>query len=117
MQTAEILPEILSDGNVNNENKIKEIFFETVNKALDEMKEKDPIAFMEMQKKVTAYFNIYKKQLENMYEEGLIASDDYKHFKTVGKYSPRQYLKFFDLELSLLLRQSVKMVLYEVSYP
>ncbi len=67
---------------------------------LKEMEEKDPTAYRDMQKKVTQYFNIYKKQLEIMYDEGLISAEDYKHFKTVGKYSPRQYLKFFDPDIT-----------------
>ena len=67
---------------------------------LKEMEAKDPLAFKRLRDKATDYFNVYKKQLETLYLEGLITSDDYLHFKDVGHYSPRQYLKFFDPDIS-----------------
>ena len=66
---------------------------------LDEMKEKDSKSYIRLHDKAIEYFNVYKKQLETMYLEGLITSDDYLHFKAVGHYSPRQYLKFFDPDI------------------
>ena len=67
---------------------------------LKEMEKKDPDAYLRMTQKATEYFGVYKKQLEILFLEGMITSEDYIHFKTVGHYSPRQYLKFFDPEIT-----------------